>query len=1262
MQFASGTSSAGDRPLDLFHGCGEVGALMRDLRWESTPLGPPESWPQSLRTVVRILLTSRYAMWMGWGDELTFLYNDAYAAMSLGAKHPWALGRPSREVWAEIWPQIGPRIERVLTTGEATWDERLQLFLERSGYREETYHTFSYSPLSDEEGLVRGHLCVVTEETERVLDERRLTTLGLLGAHLAAAKTDEEVFGAVEYAAAHGAQDLPFALVYSFEEGKARLRARGNVTAGRESSADLPIAELLDLCGVASGTAEGRALLTSRDGVVRATPAIFKGYTEVWGTPSAFMIVLPLSVPGQDSPVGLMVAGSNPFRRQDAKYRNFVGLFAGQVSAALSAARAYEEERRRVEALAALDRAKTTFFSNISHEFRTPLTLMLGPTEDALSTRDGALSGEDLHTVHRNQLRLLKLVNTLLDYSRLEAGRTRARFEPVDLAAETAGLASVFRSAVERAGLQLEVDAPALSAPVFLDRELWERVVLNLLSNALKFTFEGRIRVAVVDGHDHAEIAVDDTGVGIPPDALSRVFDRFHRVEGTRARTHEGSGIGLALVHDIVALHGGRVVVVSEVGRGTRFTVHLPFGKDHLPADAVAVASTAEVSASSMAEAFVAEAERWLPGTDESQRGAGAAGTSGRVLVVDDNADMRSYVARLLRRHWDVETAADGEAALAAIQRDPPGVVLTDVMMPNLDGFGLLRALRADPRTADLPVVMLSARAGDEARIEGLNAGADDYLVKPFTAGELVARIASQLGGARARKEVRDERDRLRQLLGDVPAIINFLSGPDFVFEYVHPLARKALGGRELLGKPLLEAIPEYRVQPTPFIAHLRDVYAHGIVCKGEAVRVLLDRDGTGDLIETFWDYVYLPVRDSSGMIGGVMTFDIEVTDQVRTRQQLEQATRAKDEFLAMLGHELRNPLAPIFTALQLLELKGVREGAKERAIIARQTRHLARLVDDLLDVSRIARGQFELRKASVDVADVIAKAVEVASPLVEIRNQRLDVRVESGLTVHADAARLAQAVSNLLTNSAKYSDPDTTITVCAERSGGDLEIRVVDQGMGIDGELLPRVFDLFAQGRQSSARSEGGLGLGLAIVRNIMELHGGSATASSEGPGHGSQFVLRLPVLDAPTDVAARLGPRPARATRALDVLIVDDNDDAAQTLEIYLGLRGFAVRTARDAADALRTLRDSAADVALVDIGLPGVDGYEFAALVKQDPRLAGVRLVAVTGYGQEKDRQRTKAAGFEAHVVKPVDPAALEALLSHELEAQSGGEAVR
>ncbi|WP_185294127.1 SpoIIE family protein phosphatase [Mycolicibacterium litorale] len=749
---ASLTSSA----RALFGADLEVGRHLAEVDWAATALGPTATWPQSLRTAVSILLSSRFPMWMAWGPDLTFFCNDAYRRDTLGRKYPWALGRPASEVWAEIWPDIGPRIESVLTTGHATWDAALLLFLERSGYSEETYHTFSYSPLRDDSGDVVGMLCVVSEDTERVIAERRMATLRDLGSDPSVVRTERQMLDFSAAQLGRNPYDLPFTLTYLFgDDGDARLAATSGIEPGHPAAPESLPSEGMSVWPVEL-PAQGEAVLLDIDGESLRLPS------GVWPEPPAQALVVPLMQQGAD-PVGFLVAGLNSHRRLDAGYRGFVELVAGHVAAGIGSARSYRAQQRRAEELAELDLAKTTFFSNISHEFRTPLTLILGPLAELRNRTTGLdeQAREELELVQRNGLRLAKLVNTLLDFSRIQAGRMQARFEPVDLSEVTAELASVFRSAVERAGLHFTVDCPPLAEPVYVDRDMWEKVILNLLSNALKFTLEGAVTVRVADDGDGAVVTVADTGVGIAAADLPRLFERFHRIETTYARSTEGSGIGLALVKELVGLHGGTISAESEEGRGTAFTIRMPYGPAHLPADDV-VAPRRVSAVSDIADPYVQEALRWLPTEPDSEQTDGNTGVSGavaapadsgaRVLIADDNADMRDYLTGLLRgAGYQVTAVTDGQQALESVRAELPDLVVSDVMMPRLDGLGLVAALRTDPRTAALPVLLLSARAGQEASIEGLQAGADDYLVKPFAAAEFLARVRANVALARLR-------------------------------------------------------------------------------------------------------------------------------------------------------------------------------------------------------------------------------------------------------------------------------------------------------------------------------------------------------------------------------------------------------------------------------------------------------------------------------------------------------------------------------
>ena len=744
---------------EVFAADGEVGRDLAAVDWAATALGEPSQWPQSLKTAVSILLSSRFAMWMAWGPQLTFFCNSAYRRDTLGGKYPWALGRPASEVWAEIWGDIGPRIETVLTTGEATWDEGLLLFLERSGFPEETYHTFSYSPLRDDHGQVVGMLCVVSEDTVRVIGERRMATLRDLGSDPRVVRTEQEMLGYTSRQLESNARDLPFTLTYLYEEdGGARLAASTGIRGAHPAAPrSLPAED-------SPGVWPSEALARGEAAVVDLTTPEFAGLpTGGWELPPVQALAVPLLQQGA-RPYGFLVAGLNRYRPLDGGYRGFVELTAGHIAAAITSARGYQAQQRRAEELAELDRAKTAFFSNISHEFRTPLTLIMGPLEELRGefAQADPRARAELDVIHRNGLRLGKLVNSLLDFSRIEAGRMQARFEPVDLSLVTAELASVFRSAVERAGLSFEVDCPTLPEPVYIDRSLWEKVVLNLLSNALKFTFEGSIAVAVYAQDGRAVVRVTDTGIGVATEEMPRLFERFHRIENARSRSNEGSGIGLALVQELIGLHGGTITAESREGAGTAFTVRLPFGSAHLPADALAPAAESRV-AFTAAEPYVQEALRWLPtdladpalhGIDLPETGGTVAAPAVRVrvLVADDNADMREYLTRLLTgAGYQVRAVADGGEALEAVHAEIPDLVVSDVMMPRLDGLSLVAALRTEPRTAPVPVLLLSARADQEASIEGLQAGADDYLVKPFAAADLLARVRANVELSRLR-------------------------------------------------------------------------------------------------------------------------------------------------------------------------------------------------------------------------------------------------------------------------------------------------------------------------------------------------------------------------------------------------------------------------------------------------------------------------------------------------------------------------------
>jgi signal transduction histidine kinase len=1098
---------------DWLIGGGEMGELIRSRDWSATPLGPRDLWPQSLRSAISVCLGSRFPIVIYWGPEFIVLYNDAYASI-LAAKHPRALGERCRDVWAEIWDVIEPMLSSVVATSEATWSDDQLLILQRHGYPEECYFSFSFSPIWAEGGNVGGVFTAVIEHTQRVLSERRLRMLRELADHTADAKSETEACERAGAVLAANPLDVSFALIY-LVDGPGH-RAELVSTAGGADGLTLATVEL---AGDDSPWRLGVVTATQRPEVIGDLRSRFvlSPYGP-WPEAPDTAVVLPLIVGGHALPAGLLVAGVSSRRRLDDDYRSFFTLVAGHIATGVAKARAYAEERKRAEALAEIDRAKTAFFSNVSHEFRTPLTLMLGPVVDMLARSPDQMAAEDrelLSVVHRNGMRLQKLVNTLLDFSRIEAGRVSAVYEPTDLGALTAEIASNFRAACERAGLRLVTDCPSLGEPVYVDRDMWEKIVLNLVSNAFKFTFEGEITVTVRPAAGAVELTVRDTGIGIAPDEIPHLFERFHRVEGARGRTHEGTGIGLALVQELVKLHRGATRVESSPGQGSRFVVSIPQGKAHLPADRIGGARTPTTAAPG-AWAYVEEALRWLPEGEPGGPTGNAAAVEhprARILWADDNADMRDYVRRLLASRYDVEAVADGKAALAAARANPPDLVLSDVMMPNLDGFQLLRELRADPATRTLPVILLSARAGEESHVEGFEAGADDYLIKPFSARELLTRVAAHLKMARVRRDA-------------------------------------------------------------------------------EAV--------------------------------------------------LRAADRAKDEFLAMLSHELRNPLGAIGSAVRVLAdaTKPNPTLARAHAVIDRQVAHLARLVDDLLDVGRVTAGKIVLDCRPLDLAEIVTGVVSAWRAAGQPGPRAVTVRTES-VWVEADETRLEQVVTNLVANALKFTPPEGSVTVSVRAEHREAVLEVQDTGIGMTPDLIGRVFDLFAQGVQTPDRAHGGLGIGLTLVRHLVERHGGTVTAHSAGPGRGSVFTVRLPAIETPSRPLTSAPERRASAPRR--VLIVEDNEDAREMMRFALEYEGHTVLTAADGPAGITLAASAGPDIALIDIGLPGVDGYEVARRIRA-VRGRTITLVALTGYGGSDDRERAEQAGFDVHLVKPVEPAKL------------------
>jgi signal transduction histidine kinase/DNA-binding NarL/FixJ family response regulator len=1102
---------------------GTMSELISSYDWSMTPLGHVAAWPDSLKATVRILVTSRFPMWMGWGSQLTVLYNDAYARVTLGKKHPWALGKPATEVWHEIWPDIGPRIDRVMRTGEASWDETLGLIIERSGFPEETYHTFSYSPLASTNGEIEGMLCVVMEDTQRVRGERQLSSLSTLAGALVDANTRKEVFAAIQGGVA-GLKDIPFALVYCFEDGGPNLClvAHSGIEPGHPAAPPE-----MDSESVTAPWPMHILFETNRPMTLDLLGDRFSDLPSgVWNKPPSQARLVPLFRKGQEKPSGVFIAALNPYRQFDSSYAGFLELAAGQISASITNAEAYETEKRRAEELADLDRAKTAFFSNVSHELRTPLTLILGPIEDAL-LNETAPSVESLHMLHRNALRLLKLVNGVLDFVRIEVGRMQATYQPTDLSLLTAQLASVFRSAVERAGLKLVVDCPPLPEPVYVDRDMWEKIVLNLLSNALKATFDGEIRVSVSAEENGALLTIHDTGTGISEEDLSSLFERFRRIEGARRRSHEGSGIGLALVHELITMHGGTIEVQSKVGDGSEFKVHLPFGHEHLKHGNISRDGVSPLLLQGSAIAYVQEALGWLPGHDQLQKqitGSGAdespdpdqARLKSRpvVLLADDNGDMREYVRSLLAARFNVITADNGRTALEEVRRRTPDLVLTDVMMQEMDGFALLDALRRDPATTLIPVIMLSARAGEEARIEGVESGADDYLTKPFAARELIARVDAQLKMARMRREAAEQKaaltqevNRARQFAGEalehVPIAFCTMDS-EYRITYMNGAAAQlgARSGKSIVGATFWDLYPE--IMGTDVETNVRRAM-------DQRVPVEFEQFFGGPEGEAWFQFSIYPQPGE-----GIILYCSNTTEARKAEQALRRSEQlaAAGRLAASIAHEINNPLEAVTNLLFLAKTdEGLSTSSKDLLEIA--DKELARLSHITARSLKFYRQR--TAPAAVALDEVLDSVIYFHDPVIRVRGIGIERRFRPAPLVVCQPGEIQQVFTNLISN-ALDALPDKGRLILEVRPSTNprdsgVSVTIADNGSGMDKHMFQRLFHPFV-----TTKGEAGTGLGLWVSKGILDKHHATVAVRTR-PGCGTVFRIFFPISEAQTN-----------------------------------------------------------------------------------------------------------------------------------------------
>jgi signal transduction histidine kinase len=803
------------------------------------------------------------------------------------------------------------------------------------------------------------------------------------------------------------------------------------------------------------------------------------------------------------------------------------------------------------ERLRLVDEARSRLFANTSHELRTPLALILGPAQKLAESRLPPEGHAMVETIERNANVLMRLVGDLLDVAKIEAGALRLDYARVDVGALVRYAVGHFEGLAREKRITLDVTtSTALEAEV--DASHLERVLLNLLSNAFKFTPDGgAIRCRAAEDGDDIVLTVEDSGPGVPEALREAIFERFRQADAGDTRRFGGTGLGLSISRELVELHRGSIRCEgAEQGDGSAFVVRLP---KRAPSG-VAVADHPMFGGAALGVQTLDQLRAARPvassvSTDtESAPAADDVAAAPLVVVVEDNEDMRRFVAVTLAQDYRVVTASDGAAGLELIRARRPDLVLTDVMMPAMSGEQLVRAIRALPELEATPIIVSTARAEDSLRIELLKMGAQDYLVKPFSADELRVRANNLVRMKRAR-------DRLRREL-------------ETQSEDVEKLA-----------------------------AELAE--------KAAALRLALD--------------------------------------------DAESANRAKDEFLMTLSHELRTPLNAIVGWVQLLREGGLDEATRDKAMatIDRNAKAQTQLVTDLLDVSRIVAGKLPVQRSPLDLVALASSVVDSARPLARDKGVTLSWTHDAERAwVFGDSTRLGQVIANLLANALKFTPRGGAVHVALRTSGPSvIELSVTDNGEGIDPALLPHVWDRFRQADSSSTRRHGGLGLGLSIVKYLVEAHDGEVSVSSEGPGRGARFVIRLPKLAEHRAEAADAAPAGAFSPlRGMRVVVVDDDEDSLSLAATILERAGAEVEVARSGGAALAALERARADVLVTDLAMPDMDGFELIGRVRTHPELSHLPALALTAYAGRASRVDALRRGFDAHVAKPLEPSHL------------------
>ncbi|KAJ3174897.1 hypothetical protein HK101_010805 [Irineochytrium annulatum] len=1194
-------------------------------------------------------------------------------------------------------------------------------------------------PIKDETGQFTGCAIFFNDVTNQRAKARRMDCAVDLTRHLAGASSLEDIWQVAfkSISAKTLAEDVYRAVIYRHNPDDAKVLTRvpfTDSTMSPERFAWLAATpERIELDAPAEVGVDDMATIA---GIARAawTQRSFQ-FRKLAGNDHSHLVGLPLGS-SYNKVQGVLIVESAPTIVFDQPYQNFLRLLKHEIAMALVDISSLLEAKQRGEALAQLDKAKTTFFTAISHELRTPLTLMLGPLEDCLSSSHLTPAMlTNIQLAYTNTIRILKLIHNLLDYSRIQNGRMTASFRRVANASDlTRSLASVFRSAVEKLGIKYIVEVEDVSEDCYLDRQMWEHITFNLIGNAVKFTKHGYIRCRLYSTATHLHLDVDDSGIGIPAEELPRLFEMFHRVEQPLHHSFEGTGIGLALTEELIKMHGGTIRVESQLHTGSAFHVAIPLGFEHLPKDRVfhdapesdgfiaglpvggpAVVGTdtgpqaPRAGSFNIGKAFAEEADRIARDATEkgyadhsrvadgNSPGTVPAEAATILFVVDDNSDMRKYLANVLSTRWSVRSFENGSTALTEASHSPPDLIISDIMMPIMDGLELLRRLRLEERTREVPVILLSGRSGEEARVGGLEQGADDYLAKPFSMGELVARVATKLELSRKRTELeravmveKNEKDnQARKYLRLATMSPIGIVGTDMTggVTFANETFRRQF---DMTEEELAELVGNTADVATKCVAEEDCEMVFATLRKAIA-------DATGYSIEyrvwqryakqTIWVQQRTVVEyDGEGKPIGHLHCLMDATsskmleeEKVANLQREEAAQRKRadaaieqrkqqEAFIDMICHEIRNPLNGImnsnhFVAEVINEIQQFYDKSGDPVLADILRRGL-----ECTDAIKLCAEHQKTQRVNMEAKQIRA-TVEV-SPRFAGRHEEW---------FQGDPTRLSQILINLLTNAVKFTEKVDVKTIrivldgvlieddppappraanrealgiegdAAEEGLGTwkLAFSVIDSGIGMTEGEKTKLFQQFSQASCKTYTEYGGSGLGLFICKRLVELMGGSIDVESE-KGKGSTFkfeVLARNVPAPPRSLSERrlTGSSNPKVDRPLRFLVVDDNEINRRVLVKHLKTIGHAFETACNGREAVEmvTARHYDLDMIFMDIEMPVMRGEEATRRIRELEKVGGLPalpIVAVTGNGRREQVQHALESGMQNVLLKP------------------------